>query len=108
VALGPVIVNACYPPLAGLEVEAGEAARSAGVDLDPGLVAALEEARRFRLTRQELQAEQLGRLARELPLAQLRVPFLFTDSIGPAELDALSDALGEAVDALPDPTAVPS
>jgi anion-transporting ArsA/GET3 family ATPase len=108
VALGPVIVNACYPPLAGLEVEAAEAARTAGADLDDGLVAALEEARRFRLTRQELQAEQLDRLARELPLAQLRVPFLFTDSIGPPELDALSDALGQAVDALHDPTAVTS
>jgi anion-transporting ArsA/GET3 family ATPase len=108
IALGPVIVNACYPPLPGLEVPAGDTVRSAGVDIDPGLLAALEEARRFRLTRQELQAEQLERLGRELPLAQLRVPFLFTDSIGPRELDVLSDALGDAVSALHDPSAVPS
>ena len=108
VALGPVIVNACYPPLAGLEVEAGAAARSAGVELDPGALRALEDARRFRLTRQELQAEQLERLGHELPLPQLRVPFLFTDSIGPGELDALSDALGDAIGALPSPAAVPS
>jgi anion-transporting ArsA/GET3 family ATPase len=108
VALGPVIVNACYPPLAGLDVAADEAARSAGVDLDGELLAALDEARQFRLTRQALQAEQLHRLGRELPLPQLRVPFLFTDAIGPLELDALSDALGRAVEALHDPTTVSS
>jgi anion-transporting ArsA/GET3 family ATPase len=106
VALGPVIVNACYPPLAGLEVEAAEAARSAGVDLDGQLLNALEEAREFRLTRQALQAEQLDRLGRELPLAQLRVPFLFTDTIGPRELDDLSNALGRSVEALHDPSPV--
>jgi anion-transporting ArsA/GET3 family ATPase len=108
IALGPVIVNACYPVLDGLEVTAVEAARTAGVTLEPGLVAALEDARRFRITRQQLQAEQLDRLAHELPLPQLRVPFLFTDVIGPAELDALSDALGDAVSALNDPSTVPS
>ncbi len=108
IALGPVIVNSCYPPLPGLEVPAGEAVRSAGVDIDPEVVAALEEARRFRLTRQELQSEQLERLGRELPLAQLRVPFLFTDSIGPRELDVLSDALTHAVSGLHDPSVVPS
>ncbi len=108
VALGPVIVNACYPVLDGLEVTAGEAARTAGIELEPGLVAALEDARRFRITRQQLQAEQLDRLAHELPLPQLRVPFLFTDVIGPAELDTLSDALGDGVSALNDPSAVAS
>jgi hypothetical protein len=108
VALGPVIVNACYPPLTGLGVDAAVAARAAGVELDQEVLAALENARRFRLTREELQAEELERLGRELPLPQLRVPFLFTDSIGPHELDVLSDALGEAVRALHDPSAVPS
>ena len=108
VALGPVIVNACYPPLAGLGVTASEAARADGVDLDPVTLDALEAARLFRRTRQELQSEQLERLARELPLAQLRVPFLFTDAIGPAELDTLSVALADAVTALHDPRAVAS
>ncbi len=108
VALGPVIVNGCYPPLTGLGVDASVAARSAGVELDEEVLAALDNARRFRLTREELQAEELERLGRELPLPQLRVPFLFTDSIGPRELELLSDALGEAVRALHDPSAVPS
>ena len=102
VALGPVIVNGCYPELDGLTTPADEAADAAGVDLEPGLATALDEARQFRLTRQQLQVEQLERLRRDLPLAQLRVPFLFTDSIGPGELDQLSDALGVGIEALHD------
>jgi anion-transporting ArsA/GET3 family ATPase len=102
IALGPVIVNGCYAELAGLATPAVEAGAAAGVELDPGLVVALDEARQFRLTRQHLQAEQIDRLGRDLPLAQLRVPFLFTDSIGPAELEQLSDALGAGIEALPD------
>ncbi|HEV3132503.1 MAG TPA: hypothetical protein VGY51_11120, partial [Acidimicrobiales bacterium] len=108
IALGPVIINGCYPSRPGLDTPAGEAAVAAGVDLDPSLVSSLEAARRFRLTRQQLQEEQLQRLAHELPLAQLRVPFLFSETIGPGELDTLSDALAAGVHALPDRAEVPS
>ena len=47
------------------------------------------------------------RLAAELPLPQLRVPYLFTDAIGPLELDTLSRALAAGIEALhePDPVA---
>jgi anion-transporting ArsA/GET3 family ATPase len=106
IALGPVIVNGCYPPLDGLDIPADQAVAEAGVALGPDLMATLEVARTFRLTRQELQAEQLQRLARELPLSQLRVPFLFAASIGPAELDVLSAALRTGVEALHDPAPV--
>jgi anion-transporting ArsA/GET3 family ATPase len=106
VALGPVIVNGCYPGLASLDVPAARAADQAGVVLEPQLLTALDQARRFRRTRQELQAEQVDRLSHELPLPQLRVPFLFAASIGPAELDILSDALAVGVDRLHDPAAV--
>jgi anion-transporting ArsA/GET3 family ATPase len=106
VALGPVIVNACYPAMSGLETPAEDAVRGAGVALDGSLVAALERARQFRATRQHLQAEQIERLSRELPLPQLQVPYLFTDAIGPVELEQLSDALGAGVDALSDPDRV--
>ena len=108
IALGPVIVNGCYPPVAALATPAAEAADAAGVGLTPRMVAALDEARRFRLTRQELQDEQLGRLAHDLPLPQLRAPFLFTATIGPPELDALSQALGAGVGRLHDPSGVSS
>jgi anion-transporting ArsA/GET3 family ATPase len=109
IALGPVIVNACYPEEAGLERPAGEAALAAGVTLPPELLSGLERARQFRTRRQGLQDTELRRLARELPLPQLQVPFLFTftDSIGPAELDLLSAALAAGVAALPEPAHAP-
>ncbi len=108
IALGPVIVNGCYPDLDGLAVPARRAAEAAGVVLADQLVDSLERARQFRLTRQELQREQIVRLAHELPLPQLPVPFLFSGAIGPPELDTLSDAIVAGVGALPDPAGVPS
>src|SRR6202046_5601531 len=74
IALGPVIVNGCYPPLDGLAEPASGAAEAAGVTLAQPVVRALDEAREFRLVRERLQADQLERLARELPLPQLQVP----------------------------------
>ena len=107
IALGPVIVNGCYPPAGRLHTPAAEAAAAAGVTLDAGLLSALDRAREFRLTRQELQEEQLLRLAHQLPLAQVRVPYIFASSIGPTELGTISTALGAGVAALPDPAGVP-
>jgi anion-transporting ArsA/GET3 family ATPase len=106
IVLGPVIVNGCYPTLAGLSVTARAAAEQEGVTLAPDLVTALDAARRFRLTRQELQEEQLARLAGELALPQLRTPFVFTEAIGPDELSVLSAALAAGIESLPDPTPV--
>jgi hypothetical protein len=108
IALGPVIVNGCYPALGAADTPAPQAAQEAGVTLEAGLVDALEEARQFRTTRQELQGEQIRRLGHELPLSQLRVPYLFTASIGPGELDVLSAALAAGVEALHDPAPVAS
>jgi anion-transporting ArsA/GET3 family ATPase len=106
IALGPVIVNACYPPVAGLGRPAGETVAAAGVDLDPAAVAALEQARGFRQHRLGLQEEQIARLREELPLPRLRVPFLFTGTIGPLELATLSQALADGIEALHDPAEV--
>jgi hypothetical protein len=83
-------------------------AAAAGVTLDAEQAARLDAARRFRLTRQLLQGEQIERLAHELPLAQLQVPFVFTESIGPEELDALSQALAVGIEGLHDPAPVSS
>jgi anion-transporting ArsA/GET3 family ATPase len=106
VALGPVIVNAAYPPVPGLEIPAAQTVEAAGARVDSGDVAALEQARIFRQRRHELQEEQVLRLADELPLPQLRVPYLFTDAIGPVELDTLSRALAAGIEALNDPAEV--
>jgi hypothetical protein len=70
------------------------------VSLRPGEAEALAAAAAFRRGRMALQAEQIGRLEDRLPLPQLRLPFLFTTDIGPADLDVLAGALLDGVDAL--------
>jgi anion-transporting ArsA/GET3 family ATPase len=100
VQLGPVIVNACDPEPAGLARPAPEVASAAGATLEPGHLAALEEARRFRLARHAVSAEQVERLRRDLPLAQLLVPALETEHIGATETERLAEALADSVSAL--------
>jgi anion-transporting ArsA/GET3 family ATPase len=100
VQLGPVIVNACDPEPTGLEQPAAEVVAAADVTVEPGHLAALEEARRFRLERHAVSTEQIERLRRDLPLPHLLVPALDTASIGPAETQVLADALAGAVGAL--------
>jgi anion-transporting ArsA/GET3 family ATPase len=106
VALGPVIVNAAYPPVPGLDVPAKDTVAAAGARIEAGDVDALERARVFRQRRHELQEDQVRRLADELPLPQLRVPYLFAEAIGPLELDTLSRALAAGIEALHDPAEV--
>jgi anion-transporting ArsA/GET3 family ATPase len=100
VQLGPVIVNACDPEPVGLERPAAEVAAAAGLTVAPEHLAALEEARAFRLARHTVSAEQIERLRRDLPLPQLLVPALDAEAIGPAETEVLAAALAEAVTAL--------
>ncbi len=102
VQLGPVIVNACDPDPVGLDRPAAEVVAAGGVDLEvpPAHVAALEEARLFRLARHEVSAEQVQRLSRELPLPHLLVPSIDAPRIGLAETQVLADALAAAVTSL--------
>jgi anion-transporting ArsA/GET3 family ATPase len=97
VQLGPVIVNACDPSPVGLEYSAAEAAQAAGVALPAEHLEALEEAREFRLARHAVSAEQVERLARELPLPHLLVPTVEAASIGLPETAELAAALARAV-----------
>ena len=93
VALGPVIVNGVFPELAGLAVDPVVAADEAGVHLLEGEADLLRDAAAFRTVRTDLQREQLQRMADELPLAQLHLPFLFTTDLDRTGLDTLADAL---------------
>jgi anion-transporting ArsA/GET3 family ATPase len=97
VALGPIVVNCCLEP-------EPELVRLGGRDTFDGLedstAQALRAAAEFRAGRVELQRVQLERLADKLPLPQLRLPFLFTATIGPAEIATLTDALVEGVGTL--------
>jgi len=102
VSLGPIVVNGCYPVFDLLGTDPREAAAAAGVGAPTAEeVERLRAAATFRVARQELQAGQLGRLATELPLPQLRLPHLFTAEIGPPEIEQLAANLGEAIEALP-------
>jgi Anion-transporting ATPase len=103
IGLGPIVVNGVYPPIEGLVADAAAvaaAADEADVSLRPGEAVALASAARFRLDRTALQAEQVARLQAQLPLPQLRLPFLFSAEIGPAELDDLARVLLAEIDAL--------
>jgi anion-transporting ArsA/GET3 family ATPase len=97
VQLGPVVVNACDPEPVGLDRPAAAVAAGAGVTVDPVHLDALERARRFRLDRHAVSAEQVERLRRELPLPQLLAPVIETDSIGPDDTRVLARSLAASV-----------
>lgn len=98
IKLGPVVVNALYPSLAGLDEDPRSLADGG---LSDAQVDVLARAAAFRLQRQRLQSSQVDRLASSLPLPQLRLPFLFTPEIGPSELETLAVVVGEQIEALP-------
>jgi uncharacterized protein (DUF2267 family) len=105
VMLGPVVVNACYPPTAGVGslwiADPSVLAQAAGeVALDAGEADALLGAAVFRASREAVQSEQIDRLSADMPLPQLRLPYLFSDDIGPEQVAELAEALGRAVDEL--------
>jgi anion-transporting ArsA/GET3 family ATPase len=102
VGLGPVVVNGHYDDLPGLDADPEAAAVAAGTSLRRGEAKALADAAAFRRARMALQEEQTTRLAEQLPLAQIRLPYVFSAEIGPAELDELADRLLAEVDALPE------
>ncbi|MCU0268805.1 MAG: hypothetical protein MUF83_09170 [Acidimicrobiales bacterium] len=100
VSLGPVVVNGLYPELPGLGTDPEVAAGAAGAHLLPGEGAELRAAAQFRRHRMELQAEQLARLSGELPLPQIRLPFLFTADLGPEHVDLLARTALADIEAL--------
>ena len=93
VQLAPIVVNCLWPHL-DLPLDAAGAVGATGVSLAPADLANLDRAAAFRRQRQELQEAQVGRLADLLPLPQLRLPYLFTTELGPADVETLADALG--------------
>jgi len=102
VGLGPVVVNGLYDDVAGVHADPAVAATVAGSTLRKGEAEVLAAAAAFRADRTELQVEQVARLAEQLPLEQIRLPFVFTTEIGPAELDLLADRLLAEVERLPE------
>ena len=98
VALGPVIVNACYPELSHLDEDPDAAARAAGIGDPPAeLLGALERAAEFRRGRQAVQRAELERLAERLPLGRIELPYLFLEEIGPSGISTLAGALASGI-----------
>jgi hypothetical protein len=95
-----VVVNGHYDDLPGLDRNPADAAAEVDATLRDGEADALAAAASFRRDRMALQHEQTGRLADQLPLSQLRLPFVFTADIGPDELDVLADRLLAEIDGL--------
>jgi anion-transporting ArsA/GET3 family ATPase len=102
VGLGPVVVNGVYDDIPGADVDPDEAAARAETGLRAGEADVLRAASAFRQDRTALQVEQVDRLGAQLPLEQIRLPFVFTTEIGPAELDDLADRLLAEVERLPE------
>jgi anion-transporting ArsA/GET3 family ATPase len=111
VSLGPVVVNGCYD---------NGTANGNGNGAAPDLTAAslqhdaelldvfvsereardLARAGAFRAERAAIQRRQADRLAHQLPLPQIRLPFMFTADLGLAEIEHLADAFTEGVQGL--------
>lgn len=102
-ALGPVVANGLLPPIEALDTAPGLDPPESGVSenaLSADEISDLFTAADFRWDRLELQDEQLASLAQQLPLAQIRLPHLFTTSVGPSELATLAEAASASIDAI--------
>jgi len=115
VSLGPVVVNGCYddlglvPANAVPDLHAADATTAAGIQRDAELLDVfvsdreahdLARAAAFRAERSAIQLHQADRLGRQLPLPQIRLPFLFTADIGRHEIDRLADEFTAGVEDL--------
>jgi anion-transporting ArsA/GET3 family ATPase len=98
VALGPVIANRVTTSSAALARSADEAAAEVGLELDPSLAAALDEAASFVRHRAERCETALERLRHELPLEVLVLPELDAERLGPQEINQLADAFVAALE----------
>ena len=86
IKLAPVVVNGVWPEIEGLAEAVGSRPPRASDDR-------AIQAGRYRLARMADQRSEMDRLARELPLDQIPLPFLFSTSLDLAHLVVLADAL---------------
>lgn len=99
VTLGPLVVNALYPPRFATGVSARAlAALPENVD-DDGLQPLVTSARTA-ARRRALNDRYLERLRRELPVPQAHLPYLFTSEFGPKAVEDLAARLEPQLAAL--------
>jgi hypothetical protein len=111
---GPLVVNMLYPPrfLTGPSARAidgfpEELASIAVDDAGAAPLVPLVSAARTAKRRRELNDRYLERLARDLPLPQIHLPYLFTPHFGPDALEDLAQRLDGQVMAAPASIPVP-
>jgi len=101
VALGPVVVNGCFPPLtvatATNRAAILEDARACGRFVSEREADDLAHAAAFLEERHALQLEQIQRLRERLPLPQIELPFVFNPDITHRELDVLVGAFENGI-----------
>jgi anion-transporting ArsA/GET3 family ATPase len=97
--LGPVVVNSVLPHIDKLLPIPKRASKS----VTAAELADLTTAATLRHHRQEMQQEQIDRMAADLPLPQLRLPQMFGTHLRPPELDVLADALLAGIRSLEEP-----
>ena len=102
VALGPVVVNGVYPDLPGLATDPAAAATEVGISLTDSDADLLARSSTFRSIRTSLQEAQLDRMAEQLPLDQLHLPFLFTTDLDRDDLEHLASLLIRRIEDIPD------
>ena len=90
VALGPVVVNGCYPPHESLS-RAESANRPRAIAATDW--ASLRDAAAFRRSREAHQRSQLARLEEQLPLPRVDLPLLTTTELSVADVDLLADGI---------------
>jgi arsenite/tail-anchored protein-transporting ATPase len=91
VRLGPVVVNGVdggsdVPDAATVEALVGA--------LDPATAAALVDAATFRRSRQEMERQEVARLASQLPIPQILLPGLMVAGLSADDIDELAVTLG--------------
>jgi Mrp family chromosome partitioning ATPase len=95
VQLGPVVVNGVDQ---GVDLPDADAVVAAVAGLDPASADALVEAATFRRSRREMEAEEIRRLAEQLPIEQVTLPARLVAGLGPEDVDALAGFLDPTVE----------
>jgi anion-transporting ArsA/GET3 family ATPase len=105
IGLSLVVVNGVYPDRhlnGAADPERIRAdAEAADIFVPEVEVEHLARAANFLTRRRALQEEQLRRLAEQLDLPQVRLPFLFNADLGPHELEILAESFATGLEAVP-------
>ena len=91
VQLGPVVVNGVD---VGVDLPDEAAVAACVGSLDASTAAALTEAAAFRRSRRTMEAQEIGRLTEQLPIAQVLLPAKLVAGLTSSDVDDLADVLG--------------